>query len=171
MFNWAISFIVIAYFATFLYIFFTPDDIQARLVLCLDLFYRVIMAVIYTVTVVKLHRKLKFFPEESMKEEVASIRGQFLSFFLGWLVQAVYEILMIIEPKTSFAFATIKTFITVISFVQPIAHVLWAHHRTFRKVAPHMRKIHNAKQGESQRISDSLTGIVVLDPEPLSVSE
>lgn len=134
IYNTAIAFIVLAYFVTFLAVFFMPTDFPVDELLAIEVAFRVTLEVIYAATVFSLYRKLKFFPQDSMRQEIRSILFQFFSFFIGWTLEMVYEILQIFMPSTTFIFACFNITVVVFSFVQPICQMLYSHHKTFRRM-------------------------------------
>ena len=67
-----------------------------------------------------------------MAGEIKSIKYQFMSFFIGFTLQAIYLSYMISTPKSTFFFECIKTMILLVTFVVPILVILHAHFRTFR---------------------------------------
>lgn len=125
--------LIILYFGMVVFIFFFRD-IEAKLVLSLNLFMRIVMLAVYLITVFSLLSKLQHFPKEAMKAEVTSIKRQFSTFFIGFSLQAVYNGVQIALTKTNFALECAKTVVLFVSFMVPILVVLVAHHITFRGV-------------------------------------
>ena len=74
IFNSTVVLLVLAYTSLFMYILCTPRDIEASVVLLLDLAFQAIFIVIYLLTVWTLYKKLRHFPSESMTEEIRSIK-------------------------------------------------------------------------------------------------
>jgi|ERR1719469_710340 len=133
-YNMFVGFIVVLQFSVLCYIFFTPKEIPTRLVLMLDLIARLVMMIIYVATIIGLLNKLKHFPEEAMREELRSIKMQFASLLLGYTVEEAFEFYELVTLKNNFAVACVKTFVVILGFVQPIVHMLYSHHRTFRYI-------------------------------------
>ena len=101
----------------------------------LDLVFRFIMMIIYAVCISSLSKRLKSFPEDAMRAEVRSIKLQFLSFFIGYIIEEIFEIYELVTLNSNFAVASVKTFVIIVGFVQPVVHMLYSHHKTFRGIS------------------------------------
>ena len=84
--------VVLSQFGTLLCVFFIRLEVSARIAMGLDLVFRLIMMIIYAVCISSLSKRLKSFPEDAMRAEVRSIKMQFLSFFIGYIIEEIFEI-------------------------------------------------------------------------------
>lgn len=125
------------------------------------------MEVIYTATVYFFYRKMQLFPQDSMKQEIRSILLQFLSFFVGWTIETLYETVQLIENKCTFALACFNIFVVIFAFVQPIFYMLYSHHKTFSKLPVEQQRIFSSKLSSGNhrdnRLEGSVSGILLLE--------
>ena len=118
----------------FLFIFFTEMAISVNSVLMAHLGFRILFLVIYMVTCFKLFRTLRHYPDSIMEKEIKSIQRQSISFLIGFTLQAVYMILIILADEWTFALEVSRTAIMIISFVAPIWWLIFAHQQTFKGI-------------------------------------
>lgn len=172
IFNSFMIFVATCYFGTFLWIFFTPKDILVDAVIEIEVGFRLLMLLVYGTTVAHLYRKLKLFPQNSMRQEVRSILIQFLSFFVGVSLEVSYEIFQIIHEDSTFYTAISNILVTVVSFVQPVFQMLYSHHKTFRNVSANQKKYfkHRVSQGShrNNRIDGTVVGTLLPNREQIS---
>jgi len=91
-----------------------------------DLIFQMILLSVYFMTVFSFIRKLKHFPGNAMRREIRSFKIQFLMFFIGFLVQAIYIIYMIADPVRNFYGECFRTVIVIVSFLAPIWVIIYA---------------------------------------------
>jgi len=84
-YNTMISFIVVSYLGMLFWIFYAPD-IQVQIVLSLNLAFRIVLLLIFILTVIELFSTLKHFPAESMSIEIVSVKRQFVSFLIAFMI-------------------------------------------------------------------------------------
>ena len=133
-YNVSIISLCLVYFAFLIYVFFVPHDVGVRLVLGIDLFFRLLLFITYAWAVARLYRRLHHFPDKAMQAEVTSIKRQFLSFLIGYLIEEIFQSALLAVTEATFATAVVKTIVVLMSMVQPVALMLFAHHHTFKGI-------------------------------------
>lgn len=122
---------IVTYFILFLAFFFTRYDINVQIALAIDLLFRVFLLVTYTITSTRLFKKFEHLPKIAQQKQILSIKYQFLSYLIGFSIQAIYLTYIIISPDSTFATEIIKIIVLIVSFVAPIFMIMLVHYSTF----------------------------------------